>query len=76
MSEVNNTMVTRLLESVRMHLVQTLLPVYGNDGRPFPASSYADVRREFAERFGGLRRVFAAALRSASRKTNCWFVRT
>ena len=37
-----------------MHLVQILLPVYDNDGRPFPASSYADVRRELTERFGGL----------------------
>jgi len=37
-----------------MHLVQILLPVYDNDGRPFPVSSYADVRRELTERFGGL----------------------
>jgi hypothetical protein len=45
---------TPILESARMYLVQILLPVYDNDGRPFPASSYADVRRELTERFGGL----------------------
>ena len=38
----------------RMHLVQLLLPLYDNAGRPFPASHYASVRDELAERFGGL----------------------
>jgi len=37
-----------------MHLIQILLPVYDNDGKSFPASRYADVRRELTERFGGL----------------------
>ena len=37
-----------------MYLVQLLLPVYDNAGRPFPASSYAAVRDELAGRFGGL----------------------
>lgn len=37
-----------------MHLVQILLPVYDNDGHAFPASHYASVRAELAERFGGL----------------------
>ena len=37
-----------------MHLVQLLLPVYDNAGRPFPASHYAAVRDELAGRFGGL----------------------
>ena len=37
-----------------MHLVQLLLPVYDNAGRPFPASFYAAVRDELAGRFGGL----------------------
>lgn len=37
-----------------MHLVQILLPVYDNDGRPFPASRFTDVRAELTERFGGL----------------------
>jgi hypothetical protein len=37
-----------------MHLVQLLLPVYDNAGRPFPAAYYAAVRDELTERFGGL----------------------
>ncbi|HKA44385.1 MAG TPA: hypothetical protein VKF40_20545 [Burkholderiales bacterium] len=37
-----------------MHLVQLLLPVYDNAGKPFPASYYAAVRDELAGRFGGL----------------------
>ena len=37
-----------------MHLVQLLLPVYDNAGRPFPAAHYAAVRDELTERFGGL----------------------
>jgi hypothetical protein len=37
-----------------MYLVQLLLPVYDNAGRPFPASHYATVRGELAGRFGGL----------------------
>src|SRR5687768_4274806 len=41
-------------EGARMHLIQILLPVYDNDGKSFPASRYADVRRELTERFGGL----------------------
>ncbi len=35
------------------YLVQLLLPVYNNAGKPFPASHYAAVRGELAERFGG-----------------------
>jgi hypothetical protein len=37
-----------------MYLVQLLLPVYDNAGHPFPASHYATVRGELAQRFGGL----------------------
>lgn len=37
-----------------MHLVQLLLPLYDNDGRPFPTSQYASVRAGLTERFGGL----------------------
>ena len=37
-----------------MHLVQILLPLYDNDGLPFPASQYASVRAALTERFGGL----------------------
>jgi hypothetical protein len=37
-----------------MHLVQLLIPVYDNSGRPFPASYYTAVRDELAGRFGGL----------------------
>ena len=38
----------------RMYLVQLLLPLYDNDGHPFPATLYARLRAELTERFGGL----------------------
>lgn len=38
----------------RMYLVQLLLPLYDNDGHPFPAAAYAELRAELTERFGGL----------------------
>jgi hypothetical protein len=37
-----------------MQLVQILLPLTDNDGKPFAANLFAQVRRELTERFGGL----------------------
>ena len=37
-----------------MHLVHVLVPVYDNEGRPFPRDTFAAVRRELADRFGGV----------------------
>ena len=37
-----------------MHLVEILLPVADNEGRPFDANKYADVREELSRRFGGI----------------------
>jgi hypothetical protein len=37
-----------------MHLVQILLPLYDNDGKPFGEELYIKVRTELTERFGGL----------------------
>ena len=37
-----------------MHLVQILLPVYGNDGEEILRDSYARIRDELVARFGGL----------------------
>ena len=37
-----------------MHLVQILLPVYGNDGARLPQALFAAVREELVGRFGGL----------------------
>jgi hypothetical protein len=37
-----------------MYLVQLLLPLYDNAGRPIPAATYAELRRELTARFGGL----------------------
>jgi hypothetical protein len=37
-----------------MHLVQILLPLYDNRGRPFERSVYAEVQKELTNRFGGL----------------------
>lgn len=37
-----------------MQLVQLLLPLYDNGGKPFPKRLFAEVRSELVERFGGL----------------------
>ncbi|MEA2949381.1 MAG: hypothetical protein QOI40_4711 [Alphaproteobacteria bacterium] len=37
-----------------MHLIQLLLPVYDNAGNAFAEEIYLNVRRELADRFGGL----------------------
>jgi hypothetical protein len=37
-----------------MHLVELLLPLHDNSGRPFGAGKYAEVRQHLTERFGGL----------------------
>lgn len=37
-----------------MHLVQILLPLTDNHGRPFPAGEYEEVRKTLTERFGGV----------------------
>ena len=37
-----------------MHLIQILLPIHDQRGKPFPRSFYREVRDELTERFGGL----------------------
>jgi len=37
-----------------MYLIQILLPLYDNDGKPFTQTEYEQVRDELAERFGGI----------------------
>lgn len=37
-----------------MNLVQILLPIKDNDGRPFPREHFEALRRELTDRFGGL----------------------
>ena len=37
-----------------MYLVQILLPLYDNDGVPFPQEEFVRVRDELSERFGGI----------------------
>ena len=37
-----------------MHLVQILLPLFANDGRPIDRPLFARVAAELTERFGGL----------------------
>lgn len=36
-----------------MYLIQILLPVRDNDGRPFPRAEFDTVKGELTERFGG-----------------------
>ena len=37
-----------------MHLVEFLLPLYDNEGKPFARDEFERVRRELTERFGGI----------------------
>ena len=37
-----------------MHLIQILLPLYDNEGRPFAAPAFDRVRNELGEKFGGV----------------------
>ena len=37
-----------------MYLVQILLPLFDNDGRPFEAADYVRLRSELADQFGGV----------------------
>ncbi|HEU0135628.1 MAG TPA: hypothetical protein VFR28_12470 [Allosphingosinicella sp.] len=37
-----------------MHLIEILLPLADNEGRPFPAELFAAVRAELVEHFGGV----------------------
>ncbi|HEY0169888.1 MAG TPA: hypothetical protein VGB98_02460 [Pyrinomonadaceae bacterium] len=37
-----------------MHLVEILLPLYDNEGRPFGAGEFDRVSKELAARFGGV----------------------
>jgi hypothetical protein len=37
-----------------MHLIEILLPLNDNNGRPFEAAKYAEVREHLTDRFGGL----------------------
>ena len=37
-----------------MHLVQLLLPLKDQDGKPFPRSTYRRIREVLTDRFGGL----------------------
>jgi hypothetical protein len=36
------------------YLIQILLPLYDNDGHPFEARDYLELRGELADRFGGV----------------------
>ena len=37
-----------------MYLIQILLPLYDNDGEPFPQDEFLHVRDDLSERFGGI----------------------
>lgn len=37
-----------------MHLIEILLPLNDNSGRPFDAAKYTAIRQQLTERFGGL----------------------
>ena len=37
-----------------MHLIEILLPLCDNEGRPFPVERFGEVRRELIDHFGGL----------------------
>ena len=37
-----------------MYVIEIFLPLHGEDGQPFAAAMFGEVRRELVERFGGL----------------------
>lgn len=37
-----------------MHLVQLLIPIYDNEGKPFPKTLFDALRVDLTERFGGV----------------------
>ncbi len=37
-----------------MHLIQLLIPVYDNQGTPFPRERFERLRQELTDRFGGV----------------------
>jgi hypothetical protein len=37
-----------------MHIIEIFLPLRDNEGSPFPASEFADIRKALTEKFGGL----------------------
>lgn len=37
-----------------MHQIQLLLPLFDNEGHPFPQSMYLKIRDELTEEFGGI----------------------
>lgn len=37
-----------------MHLIQLLIPIYDNEGRPFQRDTFDGIRAQLIERFGGL----------------------
>jgi mRNA-degrading endonuclease YafQ of YafQ-DinJ toxin-antitoxin module len=39
---------------VAMYLIQILLPLYDNEGKPFSQDEFLRVRDELSERFGGI----------------------
>ena len=45
---------TALAQSFLMHLVQILLPLADNQGRPLPRKQFAAIQRELTKRFSGL----------------------
>jgi hypothetical protein len=42
------------MENNPMYLIQILLPLYDNSGKPFEQQDYSRVRDELTERFGGI----------------------
>jgi hypothetical protein len=41
-------------QGLAMHLIEILLPLSDNQGRPFEPAKYAAIRKELTERFGGM----------------------
>lgn len=58
-----------------MHLVQILLPLYDNSGKPFPQKEYGRVRDELTERFGGVTAYLRSPAEGLWRETPTMMVR-
>ena len=52
-----------------MHLIQILLPLFGNDGHPFPKDEFLRVRDDLSERFGGITTYMRSPARGVWKET-------
>lgn len=53
-----------------MYLIQILLPLYDNDGNPFPNAEFMRLRNDLSERFGGITTYMRSPARGLWKETD------